>query len=417
LCHWLLASGTVHLPNTHPPTPTRTPNLLLVPPGSADILPAMNHHQPEIALLISTYQRPGHLRRALQSAALQQGVEGKMELVVTDDGSTDETPQVVADFAKRGPFRVPFTTHPHETFQLSRCRNDGVRASTAPYLLFLDGDCALPRDHVAKHLQHRQKNTVVGGDCLRIDEATSRRIDEAAIASGEFVNWAPESEVRRMRKLDRTSRFYRFIHHPTKPKIIGNNVGIWRSDYERVNGYDENFQGWGCEDDDLRQRLRRAGVRVKSILRYTYTYHLWHPTDVTAPVTWRKGANVAYLLRKGGLTRCRNGLEKRSLDDLNIRVVGRPIAPHPIADFVWRRFGTKAPAVPEVEIVLAPGEGRFSGRADCNVLVALDESAVRSPLARKAHLTIFPQGAGTGNEPAASRDPVAQLEQALAAVA
>ena len=39
-----------------------------------------------------------------------------------------------------------------------------------------------------------------------------------------------------------------------------------RADYERVNGYDENFVGWGCEDDDLRLRLRHAGVRIESIL-------------------------------------------------------------------------------------------------------------------------------------------------------
>src|SRR5437763_396129 len=130
--------------------------------------------EPEIALLLSTYQRPNHLRRALESIALQQGVAGRMELVVTDDGSTDET-----------------------------------------------------------------------------------------------------------RKIDITSRFYRLIHHPRKPKLFGNNVGIWRADFERVNGFDENFQGWGCEDDDLRHRLRKAGVYVESILRWTRSYHLWHPIDAS----------------------------------------------------------------------------------------------------------------------------------------
>src|SRR5262245_49188291 len=99
--------------------------------------------QPEIAILMSTYQRPGHLRRALESVRCQQGVDGRMELVVTDDGSTDETQQVVEDFARRVPFRVEFTTHPHTTFRLSRSRNEGVRASSAPYILFVDGDCIL----------------------------------------------------------------------------------------------------------------------------------------------------------------------------------------------------------------------------------------------------------------------------------
>lgn len=370
--------------------------------------------EPEIALLMSTFQRPAHLRLALESVALQEGVEGRMELVVTDDGSTDETPAIVEAFARRAGFRVGFTTHPHTTFCLSRCRNEGAKASRAPYLLFLDGDCVLPRDHVHMHLSHRRKNTVMAGDCCRLDEEGSRGLSPDDVRTDRMAQLAPPAELRRLAKLDRTARFYRLIRHPRKPKIFGNNVGIWRSDYERINGYDENFQGWGCEDDDLRNRLSRAGVRVASILRWTYTYHVWHAPDTTAPATWKQGVNVPYLLRKGRLTRCRNGLEKRSLDDLDIRVVGHAESAHPLAELVERRFGDKRSARPEVEIVMFPGKGRFSGRADCNVLVALDASAERSPLARHAHLTIFPGADGNGAD---MPDPLAQLEQAMAAVA
>ena len=145
---------------------------------------------PEIAILISTYQRPQHLRRALQSIALQRDVAGQMEVVVTDDGSADETPQLVSDFARSVDFPVHFTTHPHSTFQLARCRNEGVAASTAPYLLFLDGDCILPPDHVAIHLQRRRAGVVMAGDFMRLDEAVSARVDEKVIRGGEFVNWA-----------------------------------------------------------------------------------------------------------------------------------------------------------------------------------------------------------------------------------
>lgn len=338
-----------------------------------------------------------------------------MELVVTDDGSTDETPRIVEEFARTVPFRVGFTTHPHTTFRLSHCRNEGVKASSAPYLLFLDGDCVLPRDHVRTHLAHRQPGMVMAGDCCRLDEESSRRVTHDVVHSGQVHKWAPRDELRRLAKLDRAARFYRLIRHRTKPKIIGTNVGIWRSDFERVNGYDENFQGWGCEDDDLRHRLRRAGVGIASILRWTHTYHVWHPPDATAPRNWKKGANVAYLLRKGRLTRCRNGLEKRSIDDLEIHVVGQPSKPHPVAEFVSRRFGVKRTARPEVEIVLLPGEGRFTGQADCNVLVALEPSAVRSKLARHAHVMIRPAGnEENGGDP---HNPLAQFEQALAAVA
>ena len=371
--------------------------------------------QPEIALLLSTYERPNHLRRALASIALQQGVEGKMELVVTDDGSTDQTPRIVEEFARRVGFSVGFTTHEHTTFRLSRCRNDGVRATAAPYILFLDGDCILPPDHVRTHLARRKPATVMAGDFCRLDKSTSDRVTSEVICSGEYRQWAPKSELRRLRKQDRAARFYRLIRHPRKPKLFGNNVGIWRADVERVNGYDENFEGWGCEDDDLRCRLHAAGVHIESILRWTYTYHLWHPTEVTAPATWKQGANVSYLLRKGRLTRCRNGLQKRGLEDLAIRIVGRPARPWQVDHLVHGRFQSTASATPEVEILFLPGDGHFSGRAQCNVLVALEPGEIRPRRARAAHVTITPGHNGVSGPH--SRVSPERFEQALAAVA
>jgi len=364
---------------------------------------------------MSTYQRPAHLRRALQSIALQQGVEGRFELVVTDDGSTDETPEIVAEFARSVPFHVGFTTHPHKAFQLSRCRNDGVRASRAPYLLFLDGDCILPPDHLAVHLARRKPGVVMAGDCVRLEEEASARVTSEVIRAGAFTGLASDQERRRLRKQYRSAWFYRLIHHPTKPKMIGNNVGIWREDFERVNGYDENFQGWGCEDDDLRLRLRRAGVTIESIVRWTNTYHLWHPVDPSAPMQWRQGANVNYLLRKGRLVRCRNGLEKRSLDDLAVQVVGSPDFEREADRLLRGRFADKRAKRPEVEILFLPGEGGFSGRADCNLLVALDAHAVDATAAREAHMIVTADDRSTPDDVLCfSLD---KFEDALAAVA
>ncbi len=377
------------------------------------MLPAMS--RPEIALLLSTYERPNHLRRALQSIALQRDVEGKMELVVTDDGSTDETPRIVEEFARDVPFRVGFTTHPHTTFRLSRCRNEGVRASEADYLLFLDGDCVLPPDHVRTHLERRKPRHVMAGDFCRLDEPTSERVTAEVIRGGQYQDWAPASELRRLRKQDRAARFYRLIRHPRKPKLFGNNVGIWRSDFERINGYDENFEGWGCEDDDLRCRLHAAGVRIESILRWTHTYHLWHPTDSTAPATWKQGKNVGYLLRPGRLTRCRNGLTKRELSDLAVRVVGHAAKPREVAQLVQDRFGAVATDTPEVEILFLPGQGEFSGRAQCNVLVALEPQEISHRLRRVAHVMITPGSEGPVET--AARITPQRFEQALADVA
>ena len=274
----------------------------------------------EAALIVVTYQRPRHLRLVLESIAAQGGIDGQLELCVTDDGSTDETFQVVEEFRRLARFPVSFVTHPHLTFQAALCRNDGVRATSAPYLLFLDGDCILPDDHIAIHLRCRKRGVAMVGDAARVDQATSEQVTSETIRRGEFMHLLTSSERRRLRKTELRFRLYNFIRHPTKPyKLRSGNFGVWREDFERVNGFDENFQGWGGEDDDLGRRLRLAGVRLQAIVRSTHSYHLWHPRDVTAPEKVKLAANTEYLWRKDAPARCLNGLFKPSLTPAQTR--------------------------------------------------------------------------------------------------
>ncbi len=381
--------------------------------------------RPEIALLVSTYQKPWHLERVLTSIAMQKGVENRMQVVVTDDGSTDRTPDIVRRFARSVPFRASFTTHPHKAFQLARCRNEGVAATTAPYLLFLDGDCVLPPDHVLKHLKHRRPDYAMGGYCCRLDEQTSARFDDEAIRSGKYLDWAPRSQRFELAKRAVEARFYQLIRHPTKPKLPGGNIGVWREDYQRVNGYDENFQGWGCEDDDLRFRLRRSGVKTACILRWTWTYHLWHPPDASAPERIGQGVNVAYLNRPFRLTRCMNGLLKRSIRDVAFRLVGTPSRPaaagallksHGInADVTSPERSAHGTGAAEVELLFLPGKGRFSGRADCSILVVLEHSPRAARLARKAHVVVA--GRPYPGVPAGCSFQLTEFDRALGALA
>jgi GT2 family glycosyltransferase len=263
--------------------------------------------QLELSVIITTYQRPKHLERSLASLALQRGVEGLFEVVVADDGSQDRTHDVVHQFARSADFPVKLTTHPHLDYRVAMCRNDGARASCGQYLLFSDGDCVFPPEHLATHLRLRKPGVVMAGNSYRLTRQATERIDLAGIAAGAFEDFVTPAERRRLFRLWLKNKYYQLVAHPSKPKLNACDFGIWREDYERVNGFDEGFVGWGCEDDDLGKRLRRAGVRVETILRHTHVYHLWHPLDPTHPGVWREGANVGRLLSQRPI-RCQRGL-------------------------------------------------------------------------------------------------------------
>jgi GT2 family glycosyltransferase len=244
----------------------------------------------------------------LASLAIQRNMGGRFEVVVADDGSKDRTHEIVYKFSRSVDFPLRLATHAHRGFRVALCRNDGVRASTAPYLLFSDSDCLFPPDHLEKHLAARRPGIVRAGNCLRLDQETTARVDTTAIATGAYRSWVSRVERQRLFQKWIKERYYEMVRHPAKPKLTGCNIGISRHDLEAVNGFDEMFVGWGCEDDDLAFRLRKAGMRICSALGYTHSYHMWHPTDPTHPGKWNDGPNVGRLLWLDRPIRCPVGL-------------------------------------------------------------------------------------------------------------
>jgi hypothetical protein len=132
------------------------------------------------------------------------------------------------------------------------------------------------------------------------------------------------------------------------------------------------------------------------------------------PANWKEGANVRYFQRRGRLTRCRNGLEKRPVDDLRVRVVGRPETPERVSKLLRDRFASSTVA-PEVEILFRPGQGRFSGHADCNMLVALEPYRALAREANAADVLVTAEVPILADHPRHFR--LHEFEQALAAVA
>lgn len=372
--------------------------------------------RPDLAIIVTSYQMPWHVRRVLESIAVQKTAR-RLEVIVADDGSTDETPKVVADFAATVPFPVQFVTHPHTSFHAARCRNEGVGRSSAPQLLFVDGDCLLPPDHIEQHLRAAKRGVATCSYCIRLDEATSDRVTLDAIRSGDFCQWPPLDDRRKLRHMHFKAMWYAVIGHPTKPAFRSGNFALARDDFEQINGFDENFRGWGCEDDDFGRRLRASGVQAVSILNRTCVYHLWHPPAVTRPSQWKQGRNVAYLQRPVRLVRCINGLEKRRSEDLTCRVMTEGPWPKALESLLSRHGWCLEPTRrlrTDLELLCHPGRGRFSPRADCRVLLVLNEQPLTSAAA-PAQIVLSASGqAGAAAQIRLRTDDVDGLWMALA---
>jgi GT2 family glycosyltransferase len=266
--------------------------------------------EPELSVILTTYERPDHLERSLASLALQKHVTGRFEVVVVDDGSKDRTHEVVRKFARSVDFPVKMTTHEHQGFRVALCRNDGIRASAGSYVLISDSDCLFPPRHLERHLRARRPSIVRAGNCFRLDRKTTEGLTVSDVAAGRYQRAVSSVERWRLWRRWMTDVCYQLRPHPIKPKLMGFNIAISRIDVEEVNGFDEDYVGWGCEDDDFAIRLRMAGKRVRTAAGFTQAYHMWHPIDPSNPGVWTAGANVSRLLDAKREIKCRNGLVK-----------------------------------------------------------------------------------------------------------
>ena len=53
-------------------------------------------------------------------------------------------------------------------------------------------------------------------------------------------------------------------------------MAFWKSDLMKVNGYNEEFTGWGREDSELAIRLINAGIKKRFLKFGGICYHLYH---------------------------------------------------------------------------------------------------------------------------------------------
>lgn len=95
----------------------------------------------DLSVVIPTFNRADVLEGTLQTLVAQQGVDGRMEVVVIDDGSTDDTAATVARFAD-GPFAVRYVHQQNAGLNVGR--NRGAAEARGPILAYLDDDVLLP---------------------------------------------------------------------------------------------------------------------------------------------------------------------------------------------------------------------------------------------------------------------------------
>ncbi|MGB9401706.1 MAG: glycosyltransferase family 2 protein [Pseudolabrys sp.] len=235
---------------------------------------------PLISIIVTTYNREDALDAVLRS--LERQSDGAFEVIVADDGSAAATGELIDRWKRKVRRRLEHVWHSDQGFRAAEIRNRAIMAARGTYCIFLDGDCIARPDFVATHRHLAERGWFVTGNRVLLSrELTAKVLQENLRPENwTFVRWLAErwrSGVNRLSALlDMPLGPLRRIRQGMWQGARSCNLAVWRSDLDRVDGFDADYSGWGKEDSDIIVRLLHAGVRRKDGLFATGVIHLWH---------------------------------------------------------------------------------------------------------------------------------------------
>jgi len=234
--------------------------------------------KPLVSLIIAVYNHADFLTKIFLS--LKNQTLRDFEIVVSDDGSGTEIAEVVKRFSPDFLWPIKHIWHEDNGFRKTVIANKAVTAASADYLVFIDGDCILHHSFLERHYRHRKQNAVLGGRRVMLNKEFCELLTEKDVAFQKIES--PAFFWKHCAKEDRKHGFYipllMYIENLLKKtySFYGSNFSLYKTDYCAVNGYDERIIGRGVEDDNLRERLKLNGNKIRSITREAIQYHLFH---------------------------------------------------------------------------------------------------------------------------------------------
>jgi GT2 family glycosyltransferase len=244
---------------------------------------------PSISVILSTHNSPKVLELVLAGYERQDLLShgGTFEVVIADDGSREETRQMIRGLRERmARVGVP-VVHAWQAhkgyYGKMAIMNRAIVTARGEYLILADGDVIPREDYVRTHGEMARKNTFLAGGDFRVSPEATKRITIEDVRSGrvfdyEFLRSIGQEPTRRRAKLWRRPWLTRLMDavNVSAARWSGSNCSAWKADLLKVGGFDETFRAPGKDDTELGYRLWHAGVKSRHGRHNVICLHMHH---------------------------------------------------------------------------------------------------------------------------------------------
>lgn len=239
------------------------------------------------SVIFTTYNSPVWLEKVLWGFFEQTHKD--FEIVVADDGSADDTRQLIEKIRKISPVEIKHVWQKDDGFQKCRILNKAIVVSEGEYLIFTDGDCIPRSDFVEQHLRLSEPNTYLSGGYFKLPMNISQVIKRKDIVSQRAfdVEWLVSNGLKKTHKtmkLTASGVWANFLNNisPARPTWNGHNASCYKKHILAVNGFEESMQ-YGGQDCEFGDRLVHYGLKPKCIRYSAVCVHLDHKRSYVTP--------------------------------------------------------------------------------------------------------------------------------------
>ena len=226
----------------------------------------------KITLIITTYNRPEALALVLNSVQIQ--VSQPDEIIIADDGSTIETKELITSFNKASEMNIMHAWQEDIGFRVSKSRNNAIYKSSGDYIILIDGDMILHKNFIRDHIDNAEFGYFIQGSRVLLSEKVTKKALAQKKLNFSFVSFGLKN-----RKNAIYSKLLSRIFSSKKNHLYGIkscNMSFYKNDCVSINGFNNEFEGWGREDSEFVARLINIGVKRKNIRFNSIQFHLWH---------------------------------------------------------------------------------------------------------------------------------------------
>lgn len=268
----------------------------------------IQHNPPTTSLIITTYNRKDALELVLLSA-LRQTVP-PTEIIIADDGSRDDTRQLVDSYRAKTTIPIIHAWHEDTGFRLSAIRNLAISKSHGDYIILVDGDIILHKEFIKSHLSHAKANRFIQGSRVMLKKRLTQQCLTNHQIDFSFFQLGIKKRFNNIYFPPLSSFFSYSTEDDTK--VRGCNLSFWRADVLEVNGFNEDFVGWGREDTEFMIRMLNSGKQFYKIKLGGFGYHLHHP--ISSRVMLEENKRILSVAIANKSKRCVNGVDKYNTD-------------------------------------------------------------------------------------------------------